>query len=171
MRPTTVLVALLLAAACVHPAAAEETKRLGKFGAWESFAYTDGGNKMCYAAAAAASLQGGEKGKNGTKVLVTHRMAAKSLNEVSVSADYSFKKDSDVELQVGGKKFTLFTRGDHAWAKDAAADKTLVEAMRKAKDAGLRATPGKGTAISGSLPLSGFGDALAAIDKACGVKR
>lgn len=168
---TAALAALALLAAAQPAAAAEDTRRLGKFGEWEAYVYGDGAAKVCYAAAWAARIQGGEKGHNATAVIVTHRPTAKSAGEVSVNGGYGFKKDSDVELQVGATKHALFTRGDRAWTKDVAADKAIVGAMIKAKDMSLRATPAKGQPVGASIPLSGFGEALAAIDKACGVKR
>jgi invasion protein IalB len=153
------------------PAAAESAKSLGRSGDWEGFAYSDGGGKVCYAAASAGKVTGGDKGKTTTFLIVTHRSGGKSANEVSVSGAYGFKKDSDVDLQIGPKQFTLFTKGDRAWAKDAAADKAVVAALQKGNGAALHATPVKGSALTAEVSLKGFSDALAAIDKACGVKR
>ena len=161
----------LLAVQALPAFAAGDTKRLGKAGEWESFVYGEGAGKTCYLAAAAGKVQGGEKGKTTTYLIVTHRPGAKGFDEVSVNGTYGFKKDSDVELQVGAQKFDLFTKGDRAWARDAAADKAIIAALRKGKEASLRATPAKGAALTASVPLAGFGDALASADKACGVKR
>jgi invasion protein IalB len=172
MKPAALAAfAALLTIAVIHPVAAEDAKRLGKFGDWESYAYTDGGTKVCYTAASAAKVQGGEKGRNSALLIVTHRPGAKAVNEVSVTGGAVFKKDSDVELQVGATKHSLFTKGDHAWAKDASADKAIVGAMLKGREMSVRATPAKGTALSGTISLHGFSDALGAIDKACAVKR
>lgn len=163
--------AALLTIVAAQPAAAEDTKRLGKFGDWESYAYTDGGAKVCYAAASATKVQGGERGRNSAVLIITHRPGAKSLNEVSITGGAPFKKDSEVELQVGATKHSLFTKSDHAWARNASADKAIVAAMLKGREMSVRATPAKGTALSGTVSLTGFGDALGAIDKACAVKR
>ena len=169
--PARTAFAALLTVLAAQPAAADDTKRLGKFGDWESYAYTDGGAKVCYAAASAGKVQGGEKGRNGTVLIVTHRPATKTANEVSVTGGAPFKKDSDVELQVGATKHTLFTKADHAWAKDGIADKAIVNAMMKGRELSLHATPAKGAALTGTVSLTGFGEALVAIDKACSIKR
>ncbi|HSV30370.1 MAG TPA: invasion associated locus B family protein [Candidatus Omnitrophota bacterium] len=163
---TTVLAAAMIAGLATGAGAAE----LGRFGQWEAYVLSDASGKFCYAAARADKLQGGDKNRVGTALAVSHR--AKSPNEVSVTGPYGFKKDSDVEIQIGGMKHTLFTKGgQNAWAKDGAADKAIVAAMAKGKEVLVRATPAKGAAVSDSIPLKGFSDALAAIDKACGVKR
>ncbi len=166
MRP--ILLAALMAMTA-SAAQADEPRSLGKFGAWEAYAYAEGGGKVCYAAAQATTPQGGDKGRAGTALAITHR--AKSAGEVSLIAAYGFKKDSEAEIQIGGMKHTFFTKGGTAWAKDAKADPAIVAAMVKGKDVTIRATPAKGSAVMDGVALKGFGDALAAIDKACGVKR
>jgi len=151
--------------------AADSTRRLGSFGAWEAFTYGDGASKTCYLAAAATKVVGGESGKTTTYLIVTHRPGAKNQDEVSLDGSYGFKKESDVELQIGAVKHSLFTRGGRAWARDADTDKAIIAALRKAKDASLHATPAKGAPLNATIPLGGFSSALAAADKACGVKR
>ena len=171
LRPILAIALAALTASIPGALAADSTKRLGKFGEWESFAYAEGSAKTCYIAASASKVQGGEKGKTTTYLIVTHRSGGKNTDEVSINGAYGFKKDSDVELRIGPKPYTLFTKGDRAWAKDAAADKAIVGAMAKGKDATMHATLGKGGDITATFPLSGFSDALATADKSCGVKR
>lgn len=163
----TALIAALLVAAGSAPALAEEAKKLTSVGNWEAYAYTEGGAKVCYAAARAEKPH--DKDRAGTAIAVTHR--PKSPGEVSLIASYGFKKDSDAEIQIGGMKHSFFTKGGSAWAKDAQADKAIIAAMAKGKEVVVKAQPPKGAAISDTISLKGFGEALAAIDKACGVKR
>lgn len=170
LRPLAIAAALTLAATAAQ--AADNTKRLGKFGEWEAFSYTEGKAATCYLAATAGKVTGGEKGKpTTTYLIVTHRPGAKSTDEVSINGVYGFRKDSNVEMQVGAMKHSLFTKGDRAWAMDAKADAAIVASLRKGKEAVLHATPAKGSEVTASFHLSGFSDALAAADKACGVKR
>lgn len=143
--------------------------RLGSFGAWEAAVSGDGPSKVCFATAAAAKSQGGEKGRAPTSVSVTHR--AKSQGEISLTAPYGFKAKADIEVMVAAMKHTFFSQGNSAWAKEAAADKALIQAMSKGRELVIKAAPAKGSAVIDTVPLSGFGQALAAIDKACGVKR
>lgn len=169
-RPLVIATALALATNAAI--AADSTKRLGKFGEWEAFSYTEGKAATCYLAATAGKVTGGEKGKpTTTYLIVTHRPAAKSSDEVSINGVYGFKKDSNVELQVGAMKHSLFTKGDRAWATDAKADAAIVASLRKGKEAILHASPAKGADVAAAFPLSGFSDALSAADKACGIKR
>ncbi|MCR6632655.1 MAG: invasion associated locus B family protein [Magnetospirillum sp.] len=146
---------------------AEPSKPLVSTGNWEAYAYTEGGAKVCYAAARADKPR--EKDRVGTAIAVTHR--PKSPGEVSLIGSYGFKKDSDAEIQIGGMKHSFFTKGGSAWAKDSNADKAIIAAMAKGREVVVKATPAKGSAFTDTISLKGFAEALAAIDKACGVKR
>lgn len=165
----TFLAAILAVGLGITPAMSQEAKRLGAFGAWVAYSYTEAGGKVCYAAARADKTQGGDKGRQGTVVAVTHR--AKSAGEVSLNGAYGFKKDAEAEILLSGNKHTFFAQGQSAWAKEASADKPIVAAMIRGREVIVRATPAKGAAIVDTVSLTGFSDALAAIDKACGVKR
>lgn len=162
-----ILIAASLAAVSSAPALAGTEKPLISVGNWEAYAYTESGAKVCYAAARADKAH--DRDRAGTAIAVTHR--PKSPGEVSLIASYGFKKDSDAEIQIGGMKHTFFTKGSSAWAKDGQADKSIIAAMAKGKDVLVKAQPAKGAAITDTISLKGFADALAAIDKACGVKR
>ena len=78
---------------------------------------------------------------------------------------------SDVELQVGAMKNSLFTKGEFAWTKQQGEDKVIVASMLKGKDVVVHSIPVHGPAITDTISLDGFAKALAAIDKDCGVKR
>jgi invasion protein IalB len=158
-----------LLAAVPAVASAADSHSLGDFGAWQAYSYAEADGKVCYASAAADRTEGGAPGRKPTYLAVTHR--AKSHDEVSVTGTYGFKADADAELQIGGMKYAFFTRGDSAWSKQAGADKSIVAALEKGREVVVRATPAKGRPVIDIIPLAGFAKALAAIDKACGVKR
>src|SRR5205809_90905 len=90
---------------------------------------------------------------------------------MSVAGAAEKKKSSDASLDIGGAKFDLFTKGDSAWARTADLDKTIVEAMAKGKQAVVKGIPPKGQPTTDTYSLAGFAQALAMIDKACGIKR
>ncbi|CAA7621485.1 conserved exported hypothetical protein [Magnetospirillum sp. LM-5] len=161
--------AAMLAVSVASPVLADDTKRLVAVGAWEAYAYTDQTGKVCYAAARADRTVGGERERQGTAVAVSHR--PKSPGEVSIMAPYGLKKDSEAELQLGAMKHSFVPKGTVAWAKDAKADPAILAQMLKGREVTVKAVPAKGQPITDTVPLRGFPEALAAIDKACGVKR
>jgi hypothetical protein len=102
---------------------------------------------------------------------VTHNTADKTNSVVSFIAGYAFKEASAVELEIGGKKFNLFTKDDTAWARDAGTDKAIVESMLKGKEAVVKGSSSRGTVTTDTYALAGFAQVLGEIDKACKVKR
>ncbi|MGH7001673.1 MAG: invasion associated locus B family protein, partial [Stellaceae bacterium] len=176
----------LLLAALVAPAAAalaqaarnkdapspeQGVTRLGDTDGWSAYLDTEKNRKICYLLGEPSKSE--PAGVKRAKIFasVTHRPHEKVANEVSFNAGYLFKEGSDAELLVDGKKFSLFTNKDSAWSRDAAIDKLVVEALAKGKQAVLKGTSTRGTATTDIYTLAGFTQALAQIDKACGVKR
>ena len=102
---------------------------------------------------------------------VTHRPADKAWNVVHFDGGYAFKDGSTAELDIDKNKFMLFTAKEAAWANDAAEDKAVTDALNKGKRAIIKGVSARGTNTTDSYALDGYKDALAAIDKACGVKR
>jgi len=103
--------------------------------------------------------------------MVTHRPAENIANVVSFVEGYPIKEGSEVALDIGDKKFELFTKDDGAWARTAELDRTIVTTLAHGKSAVVKGTPQKGRPTTDIYSLAGFAKALALIDKACGVKR
>jgi hypothetical protein len=151
--------------------AAPQPKRLGTTEGWTAYSSPESKGQICYLVGAPSKSEPANLKRNAIHVLVTHNTADNTSNVVSFVAGYPFKDGSDAEVDVGGKKFSLFTKDDTAWARDAATDKAVVEAMQKGKQATIKGTSARGTVTTDTYSLTGFAPALAEIDKACKVKR
>jgi hypothetical protein len=159
-------------AAATAPVAAEpQPKRLGTTDGWTAYTSPEASVRICYLVGSPTKSEPANIKRGAIHVLVTHNTADKTSNVVSFIAGYPFKELSDADLDVGGKKFNLFTKDDTAWARDAATDKAIVEAMQKGKQAIIKGSSTRGTATTDTYSLAGFASALAEIDKACKVKR
>jgi len=152
------------------PAGAAAAEVIGNFQDWTAFAETEGGKKMCYMASAPEKAEGKYRKRDDPYVLVTHRPAEKSIGVVSVRAGYTYKKDSDVEVNIGGQRFTLFTDSGQAWARDAKTDRALVGAMKRGLTMIVAGISSRGTLTTDNYSLKGFTAAYDAITRACGVK-
>lgn len=147
------------------------SERLGSAGRWTAYEYSENPGKVCYLTGEPAKSEPPGTRRRRPLVMVTHRPGEKIANVVSFAEGYPLKEGSDVSLDIGGATFDLFTKGDTAWARTAELDKSIVEAMAKGKQAVAKGTPEKGTPTTDTYSLAGFAQALALIDKACGVKR
>lgn len=152
-------------------AAAPTAQSLGKFDSWAAYASNDSTGRVCYLVGQPKKSAPPGFARKAPMAMVTHRPAEKITNVVSFVEGYPLKDGSEVALDIGGSKFELFTKDDSAWARTSELDKTIAGALAKGKEVVVKGTPQKGPATTDVYALSGFANALAAIDKACGVKR
>jgi len=175
---TALILLLLLAASlpwrgerALAQGAGENITKLGGAQGWQAYLDNAKGQKICYLIGEPSKSEPANAKRAKIFASVTHRPHEKISNEVSFNVGYLFKEGSDAELTVDNKKFELFTNKDTAWARDAATDKAVVEALVKGKQAVMKGVSARGTATTDTYTLAGFGQALGEIDKACGVKR
>jgi invasion protein IalB len=149
---------------------ASAAQLLGQSGSWTAYQAQDGTGLVCYVMAQPQKSEPAG-GSRKAMAMVTHRPGEKIANVVSFVEGYPLKPGSEVQIDIGGSKFDLFTKDDSAWARTAELDRMIVASLGKAKQVVVRGMPQKGTATSDTYALAGFAKALALIDKACGVKR
>ena len=137
---------------------------------WSAFTDDEGGKKVCYVGSEPKKETGDYKARDETFMLVTQRPAEKSMDVVSVTAGYTYKKDSEASITVGNETFRLFTDAGLAWAPDAKADLAIVAAMKKGANMTVVGTSARGTITTDIYSLKGFSAAYAAANKACGIK-
>ncbi|HLY56938.1 MAG TPA: invasion associated locus B family protein, partial [Stellaceae bacterium] len=90
---------------------------------------------------------------------------------VSLDLGLDLPLNGAADVTIGKTDFSFFTKDHSAWSRDADADKAAVTAMVQGNTLVIKAKSAKGKALTDSYSLSGFSDALAAIDKACKYKR
>ncbi len=149
---------------------AAEPKFLGGYRDWEAYRFTESAKTSCYVVSQPKKMEGKYKRRGNVVAFVTHRPAHKERDVVSFVAGYAFKKGSSVEVAIDGRKFSLFTKDDTAWARSEAAERAIVKAMIKGKRMAVRGTSSRGTRTTDTYSLLGFTRAYKKINQACGVK-
>jgi Invasion associated locus B (IalB) protein len=171
LRRHSILTILAVSLLCATAAAARAAdKVLGLFGDWGAQTFSEGKNTGCSIWSQPTKDKGDYSKRGAIYAYVTHRPWDKRLNEVSFSAGYTYKKDSTVQVMIGGQKFTLFTDGETAWSRSAKDDKALVDAMRRGSSMTVTGVSSRGTRTVDSYSLTGFTKAFETIGKACNVK-
>jgi len=160
---------ILLLAGAATRAAAQDVEYLGTNRDWHAFQYMENGNRVCYMASRPAEEEGNYTQRGDVFALVTHRPAENSTNVISFIAGYTYQPGSEVTATIGGETFSLFTEGDTAWARDAATDQRLVNAMRRGADMVVRGTSSRGTRTTDTYSLFGFTATHEQISEACGL--
>ena len=166
MRPT--ITALSLTSVLSVAAAAQTPEFLGSHRDWNVYAFTEDSQKICYMASEPKKQEGDYTRRGNPAVLVTRRPGSPAVDEVSVQPGYSYLEGSEVEVDIGGREFMLFTRGEHAWTKSEQADQALINAMKRGSDMTVRGTSVKRTYSLDTYSLLGFTAAYQTMLDACG---
>lgn len=148
---------------------ASEPRLIGTFGDWTAYTFTENGNKVCYMASQPKTAVGNYTKRGDIFALITHRPAEKTKNVFSYVTGYPYKPSSEVNVQVNGRTFKLFTQDDTAWAADAAADSSLALAIREGSKMVVKGTSKRGTLTTDTFGLSGSSKAYQKISDECGL--
>lgn len=151
--------------------AANAPKALGGDKNWSAFSAGNGKGLVCYLVGTPSKTLPEHVTRGRIGLDVTHRPGENTLNVINFQLGYDTKPDSDADLTVDGKKFSLFTAKQGAWARDAATDKAVAIALDKGKVAVIKAVSQHNVTSTDTYSLDGFSKALELIDKACNVKR
>ncbi|MGH6968287.1 MAG: invasion associated locus B family protein [Stellaceae bacterium] len=152
-------------------ALAQQVKTVETGKIWSAYTVPEKGGLTCYLVGSPAKSEPSSLPRSRVDAMVSHRVAEKAYYVVTFNLGYAAKKDAKAELVVDGKKYNLFVDNDAAWTASAATDKAVTEALAHGKSATLKAASARGTATTDTYDLSGFGQALKAIDAVCKVKQ
>jgi hypothetical protein len=146
-----------------------EPTLIGQFGGWGAYTALPNGKKVCFALAKPTSSKTNppNRPRDPAYAFVSSRPAEKVFNEVSIMIGYAVKPGSDATLDVGGASFAMYAQGDGLWIKNAAEEERMVEAMRRAPDAVVKAVSAKGTETTDIFSLKGLSQALDRIAQDC----
>jgi len=178
------LVLLLVAAAAVLPAAAvaqpkpantnptAQATLLGQYGDWGAYTANPGGRKVCFALSKPTSQVDNPPNRrtasNTVYMFVSTRPDEKVNNEISLLVTgYAFKANTEATMTVASGGFPMYTQNDGAWVKNAAEEARLIDSMRKAPDAVIKAQTSKGTATTDTFSLKGMSQALDRVAQEC----
>jgi hypothetical protein len=169
MRPIRLTLALLLGLALFAPTAkAQGVERIGSFRNWAAYTTSENGKLVCFAASVPVKSDGDYKRRGKVFSVVTLRPTENRDPEVSFIAGYAYKDESQVDVDIDGKKFVLFTQGDAAWLpNDPKLDSTMIGTMAAGATMLVQGTSSRGTATVDNYSLLGFTAALDAAKNAC----
>ncbi len=171
LSPTRGLIfatATLASFAFTATAQAEDPTSLGKFGDWEAFTYKTADSTVCYAFSAPIKTKVSKKvTRDPAYFMISNFPNKKVKGQVSTIIGYSFDPNSEVDLKVGEKSFSLYPVGNGAWADKPETEKSIIAAMKKAKSFTVSGISSKGTNTIDSYSTNGISGALGKIDGTC----
>jgi invasion protein IalB len=151
-------------APAAHPAATAP-KSIGKFEDWTAATHSETGQTVCYAFTRAQSSAPSLPGRGAVVLTVTERSSGRDA--VAIEAGLSYAANATVTVQVDQTGLEFYTSGRNAFARDG---KAAVAAFSKGSRAIARSPISNPKEVTDTFSLKGFGQAYAAIVKACPAK-
>jgi hypothetical protein len=163
MRGLTFAFMTLAAAAFAGPALAQSATRIGQQGDWGVYSYLQNNAKVCYVLTVPKDKQPPTLDHGEMFFFVSQKPGQNVSFEPQFIAGYNFKENSKVQVKVGGKTFSMFTRGKSAWMENAAEEPLLIAAMKGGSEMQIDATSGRGNPTKYMFSLKGISAALESI--------
>jgi len=148
------------------PALAQQATKIGQHAAWGTYSYQAASGKVCYVLTVPTDKQPPTLDHGDIFFFVSQRPGQQVSYEPQFIASYSFQNESKVSVTVGGRTFTMFTKGKSAWVENAAEEPLLIAAMKSGADMKIGAKSGRGNPTSYVFSLKGISAALDSI-KSC----
>jgi hypothetical protein len=152
-------VALVLSTAA---SLAQTPNRINQFNDWGTYSYQADGNRVCYALSTPTAMQPSSVNHGDIFFLVSQKPGTSAF-EPQVVMGYPLRDGSQVTVNVDGRAFTMFTRGESAWVEDASQEPALVSAMRAGRSMTVSAVSARGTNTSYTYSLAGITAAVNSI--------
>ena len=145
---------------------AAEPKSIGKYKNWETFIYTGGKGKVCFAQTIPLERAPKNFKRKQSRLFVTFRKSEKVKNEISITSGHEYKPSS-VTAKTGKNEFSFLSQGNFAWLIDNEEEFNLIKTMKKASKLSVTATAKKGTKTKDLYSMMGFTKAYNAARKSC----
>lgn len=150
-------------------AMAAQPRFLEAYGAWDTYAYEEGGSKVCYMASRPTKDEGNYTRRGEIFAYITHMPGKKQRDVFSYVTGYPYKDGSQASATISGQKIMLLTEEDKAWTLDQKQDGKLAKLIQNGNSMIVRGTSSRGTATKDTFSLSGSSKAYARISKECGL--
>lgn len=143
------------------PQAANGPQSVSLHDDWEVAYLTESGARVCYAFTRRFTSDGAPQGRTRPVMTVTHRPS--SRDQIAFLSGLTFAAGSEVQLEVGTARFSLYTAGGSAFARDGRA---VATAFQREREAVVRTPVGAGRgAVTDRASLKGFSAAYQALDR------
>ncbi|MDP3897382.1 MAG: invasion associated locus B family protein [Mesorhizobium sp.] len=161
MKKTVLLLTTSAMIAVCGGAAAQNISKIGQKNAWALYNYNDAQGKVCYTLSRPTDKQPPTLDHGDKMFFVVSQKPGQNVTfEPQFNASYSFQENSKVEVTVGDRKFSMFTKENRAWMENAAEEPQLIAAMRAGSDMKVAAKSRRGNPTSYVFSLSGISAAL-----------
>ncbi|PLX38304.1 MAG: hypothetical protein C0606_08820 [Hyphomicrobiales bacterium] len=167
MHARTLATAVLVLAWTASGALAQSPTLISQQKDWAAYSYAGSKGKVCYALSKPKKLEPGDRNHGDVFFFISNRPGEGVNNEPSLIVGYPFRDGSKVDVNIDGKAYSMFTKGDGAWVENAAQEASLVAAMKAGSSMTVSGVSSRGTNTSYTFSLSGITASVNIVDKEC----
>jgi len=147
---------------------ASQPKKIGRYSYWTVYKLKQNKNYVCYMSITAKPPKN-KKHRGNVTLMITHRPSENVFDVVSYDVGARLKPDSNVKVLIGKKRFSLFTSGNTAWARDSETDRALTMAIRSGYFVTFMGYLHPKYKFADTVNLKGSAKAYELMSKSCGV--
>ncbi|WP_322987814.1 MULTISPECIES: invasion associated locus B family protein [unclassified Hoeflea] len=159
----TIATAVTALFALTAAAWAQSPTRIQQFDAWGAYSYDSAGGKVCYVLSVPISSAPTNVDHGDIFFLISQRPGQNVSYEPNAMMGYPLQESSKITVNIDGRNFTMFSRGNSGWVENAAQEPQLVAAMKAGSTMSVKAVSRRGTNTSYSYSLKGVTAALSKI--------
>ncbi len=148
--------AILLA---LTPAAAAQSKAVGRYNDWRVYTEGEGGRLVCFATVEASDMAPKSASHGDVIFYVTAWKSGAAVNQPSLRVGYALRTDIAPVAIIGRDRFSMYASGSEAFVKDDR-DKQLVEALKHGSELRIEAASVKDARTAYHFSLKGSKDAI-----------
>src|SRR5690606_37099102 len=163
MRGTILTISCLAMLAAATPALAQSATKIGQHNAWGTYSYQANNGKVCYVLTVPTEKQPASLDHGDIYFFVSQKPGQNVSYEPQFIASYDFQSNSKVQVTIGDKNYSMFTRGKSDWMENAAEEPQLIASMRFGAHMRVLVASGRGNPTSYTFSLRGITAALNAI--------
>ena len=123
--------------------------------------------KVCFAMTRPTKMEPPSLKHGDVFFFVSTRPAENLRNEPSLQFGYPLKDGSKVTVDIDGKKYEFFTRGDGAWFEKSSEYAAFLDALKKGKKMSATGASSRGNPTSYAFSLAGVSAAIDGAAKEC----
>lgn len=151
----------------LSPASAAEPQSVAVFKDWTVMVQETDNDRICFAVAEARDKAPKSVNHGEIFFMVATWKSGSAANQPSFRAGYNLKDSPAPSIRVGAQKWDMYVSENEAFIESAAAEQSLIAAMRSGADMRISATSGRGTATNYTISLNGVSAALERAVESC----
>jgi Invasion associated locus B (IalB) protein len=148
-------------------ASAQSVTKTDSYDAWTLYADTASPHAFCFVTSEPTAKEPASAGRDAPRAYLSTWPKDGIKAEISFRMGFPVKATVAGSVRVGDMPFPMFSSETRLFVTDATAELKLIDAMKKGSELKIEATSERGTKVTDTYSLKGFGAAVAKMQELC----